>query len=219
MQLKTLGSFALVASAVIAAPALAVTGSLSTPSGSGLISGGGWTGGYMVAWDITQNMNGTWHYEYTLSTAAGGPLTPASSHAIFQLSENIEESDIFNFDGNFDDSEISTFGPHPSNPGFPTGESIYGIKIDFTDGGVTFIEFDSTRQPMWGDFYAKGGSSSFVYNTHLGVEVVNPNDYLGTPMNVTGAPLHKILVPDTIPAPSGLAVLGLAGLAAARRRR
>lgn len=203
-----------------ASSVLAVSGSLSTPAGSGLTSGGGWVSGYMVSWNITPNGNGTWHYEYTLSNASGGALTPENSHAIFQLSSDIEASDLLNFTGNFDEAEFGTFGPAPSNPGFPTGESIFGVKIDFTNGnGVTFIEFDSTRQPMWGDFYAKGGSSSFVYNTDLGVAVANPNDFLNPALDAGGNPLFKILVPDTIPAPGAAALLALAGLTACRRRR
>ncbi|MBX3386709.1 MAG: PEP-CTERM sorting domain-containing protein [Phycisphaeraceae bacterium] len=210
---------ALIAFASAVAPSLAVTGSLSTPAGSGLISGGGWAAGYMVSWDITPNGDGTWHYEYTLSNAAGGALSPASSHAIFQLSENIEESDLLNFGGNFDEAEFGTFGPSAGNPGFPTGESIYGVKIDFSGGGVTFIEFDSTRQPMWGDFYAKGGATSFVYNTDLGVPVANANDYWATPVDANNNPLFKILVPDTIPAPGSIALVALGGLMISRRRR
>lgn len=218
-------SLAVMAGAAIAssaATAHAYTGSLSTPAASGMVSGGNWSvsnGGFEIAWDVNQNPDGTWNYHYTLSRVAGAQLTPGASHAVFQLSSNITSEEIFNFGGNYGEAEFGTFGPHPSNPGFPTGLSIFGIKIDFAGSGVTTISFDSTRQPMWGDFYAKGGATSFVYNTDLGVPVANANDYWATPVDANNNPLFKILVPDTIPAPGSIALVALGGLMISRRRR
>lgn len=193
-------------------------GSLSSPSQ--LIVGGNWVdSGYVVSYEVTQNMNGTWHYEYSLRTLSGGGLTPNTSHFVLQLSENINpQTDLFNFSGPIADIEYGTFGPSPGNPGFPAGESIFGMKINTTNGVADF-SFDSVRAPMWGDFYAKG-ASDFAYNSDLGVFVANANDYLSPAMGALGQPLNKILVPDTvIPAPGAAALLGLGGLLAARRRR
>lgn len=202
------------------------SGSLTTPASGGVVGGGSYSHvpppanaeGFTIAWEVSQNMDGTWHYEYTMLDAAGGNLNPAVSHAIFQLSENITPGDLFNFGGNNQQITYGTFGPAPSNPGIPG--SIFGIKID-TDGmSPTVLSFDSNRQPMWGDFYTKGGSSSFAYNVSFGVAVANLNDYANPPVDASGAPLFKILVPDTIiPTPGSIALVGFAGLAMARRRR
>lgn len=198
--------------------ALGVVGSLSSPSE--LIVGGNWANtGYVVSYAVTQNGDGTWHYEYSLRTISGANLTPNTSHFIIQLSENINpQTDLFNFSGPISQVEYGTFGPAPSNPGFPTGESIFGMKINTTNGVADF-SFDSVRAPMWGDFYAKG-AQDFAYNSDLGVPVVNADDYLSPALSALGQPLNKILVPDTvIPAPGAAALLGLGGLLAARRRR
>ncbi|MBX3405095.1 MAG: hypothetical protein KF699_16930 [Phycisphaeraceae bacterium] len=198
--------------------ALGAVGSLSSPSE--LIVGGNWVNtGYVVSYEVTQNGDGTWHYEYSLRTISGGGLTPNTSHFIIQLSQNINpQTDLFNFTGPIADIEYGTFGPSPGNPGFPTGESIFGMKIN-TTSGVADFSFDSVRAPMWGDFYAKG-ANDFAYNSHLGVFVANADDYLSPALGAFGQPLNKILVPDTvIPAPGAAALLGLGGLLAARRRR
>ena len=100
--------------ALAALPANAITGFLSTPPTSGITSGGNYAptaDGYRIDYDITQNLDGTWHYEYDFSDAAGGSLAPAVSHIILQLSSNIMPSDLFNFGGDAGTQEFGPFGP------------------------------------------------------------------------------------------------------------
>lgn len=212
------------ASVVVAAlctcgTALGAVGSLSSPTG--LVVGGNWvTSGYVVSYEATQNVDFTWHYQYSLRTIAGGGLSPNTSHFILQLSSNIDpEVDLFNFSGPIQDIEFGTFGVSPGNPGFPAGESIFGMKINTTNGVADF-SFDSNRAPMWGDFYAKG-AQDFAYNRDLGVQVADPNAYDSPALGLQGQSLHKILVPDTVivPAPGAAALLALGGIVAIRRRR
>jgi hypothetical protein len=200
------------------------SGMLSTPGG--VTAGGNYAPppgghGYKITWDVTENDDGTWHYNYMMTREDGDCLIPEISHIIIQLSENIAEGDIFNVGGDIDPNSVTfgTFGEHPSNPGFPEDESIFGVKFDLL-GDLKFVFFDSNRAPMWGDFYSKGGSESFAYNNDLGVLVANPTDYLNPAVDDSGALLDKILVPDTrIPEPATLTLTTLLAATALRRRR
>jgi hypothetical protein len=191
-----------------------ITGALSTPGG--LITGGNWASGYKVTYsaEFIPSTN-LWHYIYTYTKPDGSPLTPATSHAIVGMSANATAANIFNVSGG--EWEVSTFSGGGSNPGMPG--NLYGIKNNMVDGTFS-VSFDSNRQPMWTDFYAKGGSSSFAYNSDFGVPVANPNDYTGIPVNGSGDPLNKILGPDTVvPEPQSFALLAIGGLAWLLRRK
>ena len=199
----------------------------STYLGGGLVGGGNWASdpdgeGFRIEWEITQGYSGLWHYRYTLLNESGGGLTPDASHSIFELSTNITSEDLFNFGGDIQFVEFGTFGEAPSNPEFPVNEDIFGVKFDLT-GDQRLIEFDSTRQPMWGDFYSKGGGGkhpSYVYNISLGTPVELPNSYLTLPMDANQNLLHKILVPDTVtPEPATVALLALGAVTLRKRRR
>lgn len=201
----------------------AVVGYLSTPDAGEIVAGGDWApapdgDGYRIDWEVSQNTDGSWHYEYWMSDANSGALKPATSHVILQLSENITSDDLYNFDGNVGNTEFGTFGEHPSNPGFPVGESIFGIKVELDDSQMHF-EFDSIRLPMWGDVYAQGGKTSYAYNMDLGDVVANPHAFNDTPVNGQGEPLSKILVPNMVPEPTSLALAVLGGMAFLRRRQ
>jgi hypothetical protein len=224
------GIVVLVAGIVAAAPiasASVIIGSLSTADG-GLIAGDQYVtppdgNGYMIAWEISPNYDLTWHYKYTMTTEAGDPLVPLVSHLIIQLSANIVPDDLTEIGGDVSSWEFNTYGPHPSNPGFPEGKSIFGVKFNM-GGAQTVVEFDANRKPMWGDLYSKGGRDSYIYNADLGVLVVNPDDYLGIPLDASGRELAKILTPDTIIVPEpgamtacGLGLLSILGIRLRRR--
>jgi hypothetical protein len=206
-----------------------LVGNLSTPTCEGLVSGGKtWSPngeGLTVYWDVSQNADGTWHYAYTFANGTGGSLKSQVSHFIISVSPTLTCSDVFNFTGDFGSKEIKEFGPHPSNPNFPDGQTMFGMKIDLNKKQTT-VAFDSTRAPMWGDFYAKGGGNpkNFAYNSDFGVQTINLYDCLNAPVDAQGNTLFKILVPDThkctdpIPEPATLAILSL-GLVCCRFKR
>jgi hypothetical protein len=208
--------------ACVAAPASAALfiGGVSVnpqQAGDGLmVVGGNWTSG-SLDWEVSDNPDGSWHYEYVFNVEP----SPETSHFILELSLGVTEADILNLTvtDSFGDVEVGVFGPAPGNPGIPG--SIFGIKIDETAGNPLTINFDIFRAPVWGDFYAKGGSTSFAYNAgFLAADPGNP------PVN--GSLLDHILRPDTIPTGgvpelSSLAAWGVclagAGLVAYRRNR
>jgi hypothetical protein len=115
------------------------------------------------------------------------------------------------------DLEWGTYSSaNPSNPGM--GGTIVGLKFDDTDfDSPGTISFTSSRAPVWGDFYIKGGSSSFIYNAGLANHASeNILDFIARP-NGTGTPTQQNDVPE--PATLGIVGAGLAALAVMRRRR
>jgi hypothetical protein len=202
-----------------------IVGSLSTPADEfGIVSGDDWAhppdgDGFVLSWVITENDDSSLHYKYTLTDVEGNPVTPSPSHMILELSKDIGEEDIFNYQG-VGMVEFGEFGPDPSNPGFPGGESIMGFKLDFA-GGDGVAEFDSVRFPQWSDFYGKGGTDSFAYNRDLGV-FMNPDDkqnFEVPAVDPDGNLLFKVLAPDTrVPEPTTLVLLAVGAGAFLRRR-
>jgi len=204
-----------------------LVGSLS--NADGLISGGKtWSStgeGLTVMYEVSQNTNGTWHYEYSFTAESGKSLKSQVSHFIISVSPTLTCSDVFNFTGDFRSNEIGTWSSNSSNPNFPDDQSMFGMKIDL-GGQQTSVSFDSVRAPMWGDFYAKGGGNpkNYAYNTDFGVQTLDLYDYVNGPVDMQGNGLSKILVPDTyanpIPEPATMAFLGLGfGCLMLRKRR
>lgn len=184
----------------------------SAPLGTGtrtessqLVTGGNYaldSDTFQIDWNITFG-SGFFTYQYTFS----GFDKPGISHIILMLSENCQEAtkqtECVQSVGTGFNTEFGTFGPAPSNPGFPSSQSIVGIKFNVTGDGKsgTILQFNSLRAPMWGNIYLKGGKDSFVYNLGL----ANPGS------NNTS---DFIPVPDTtsavIPEPSSVLLLGTA---------
>lgn len=202
-----------------------IGGSLSSPVDNGIYSGGEWGSnedGFQIKWTVTQNDDQSWHYKYDFFKANGDPLKKLISHFDFSLSDNITAGELYNFGSDIGEVTFGAFGPGPGSPGFPTGEYISGVKLDFTNNQAV-AEFDSTRQPMWGDFYTKGGISygdwNYAYNIDIGVGVANLHDFMGTPVDSFGNELSKMLVPNTVPEPTTICLFGIGALSFIHRKK
>jgi len=170
---------------------------------------------------VSQNVNGTWHYAYSLSV-----YRKEISHLTIETSPDFTAADISNVSGPFQNIEIKTHNPGPGNPAMPA--SIYGIKFDGMSGATVAVSFDSPRGPAWGDFYAKDGKTGGVDNTvwngnaagtvGLTLPDYDPDFNFYDPH---GPVNWHIVVPDhlAVPEPTAAVLLAAGALAILRRRR
>jgi hypothetical protein len=196
----------------LAAMAAPITGSLTTDPVAlnfGVVGNGSYShanGGFVINWNITP-ISGGYHYHYDFYRENGATITASEvSHIIFQVSDGTTSADFFNDVPDYaGPATYNSSSQGNSNPNMPN--SYWGIKFnDATDETINFyqVDFDSTRIPVLGNFYAKGGNTtSPVFGTAW-------NDYVNN---------KYIYVPDSVVVPIpgsllflGSGLLGLVGL-------
>jgi hypothetical protein len=194
---------------VSSAQAVLYSGSLSSQTGQ--IDGvGGWIdpGHTTIEWQVWDNPDFSWHYEYTLTV----PQSDVS-HFIIELSESATADHIFNLQGPFAGTEVKLHsGPSSGNPDMPG--DLFGIKFDGVTGTTVSLSFDAWRMPVWGDFYAKCGATPPNQAWNMGFLNTDPPDPPSS-----GTIDNHILVPDTyIPEPVTLLLLALGTVALKKKR-
>lgn len=169
------------------------------------------------SWTVTDTDTGLqagwWRYTYEWNATKPPGVSGGDglSHLIIELSPNITANE---YEFGSLSAEVKTHLELQGNPDLP--ESVYGAKIQ-TSGTQVVITFDSSRVPVWGDFYAKGGD---VYAYNAGFLAADP---LVAPAN--GSIDNHILRPDTVTVghlPDGgttLAFLGISMMGVASIRR
>jgi hypothetical protein len=232
-QILLIGVLVLGAGPILGSPiydtAAAFTGTRSV--GHGLINGGG--SGYddlTLNWSIAEKANSTFDYSYQIS----GFVSPVLSHFIIELSAdciaNAGANCVTNARvGSLTAASLAVFalgdwcygasgnvGVHcqgNSNVGLPG--DILGAEFTNLPGSTrVIITFNSTRAPVWGDVYLKGGQQ-YVYNLGNGWHTSdsNPLDFIARPDPEGAGPLSETPEPGSF----GLAGAALAFLAACVR--
>ena len=146
---------------------------------------------FTINWDITCDPGTSlWSYAYNLSSSE-----KAISHFILELTDSASASDII--DPRVNGQSVSFDGPTAwsggnSNPSMPA--DIYGIKFDCGGNSVTY-SFETLRDPVWGNFYAKDGNDTA--DPHNPLDVYAFNNALG----ITGFASDKKI--DFIARPNG----------------
>ena len=191
------------------------TGTLTwDAAGTQLVAADKWAGtGTSITYVVDDTTSpGYWHYKYILTVHSS--VGAGISHLNIETTPDFTAEKLLNSTWGGDTEVGLLLALH----GMPDG--MYGIKFDeLPDNGATFtVEFDSLRYPIWGDFFAKGGPSSYVHNAGFTSPDSDPDplDPWLNP-NVT----DHILVPNLheIPEPATLALLGLGGTVLLARRK
>ncbi len=172
-----------------------------------------------------QLSNILWTYEYSFV----GFKPRAVSHFIIEVSDDIESINSaetpFLFSGVEPGGAVALLDDYTL-----LGSSIHGVKFEGileSEGGTFTVQFVSSRIPVWGDFYAKGGGENggtleTAYNA--GFTNADPTDPAAD-----GSLEAHILRPDTssgyvaeVPEPGtliGLLSMSIVGAFACRLRR
>jgi hypothetical protein len=187
------------------------SGSITSSLGE-IITDGTWaTGEVTVSWDITGVYDADsdptdldyFHYEYTFTA----PVAPALSHFVLQVSPEFAAEDLFGL--LYGPGDLAAYGPD-------TFDGVWGVKFEdqFSSDLTQTWSFNSYREPMWGDFFAKAGSEiggqyGIAYNSGFGKDPydgTNLDDYA----YIARIDTHYVPTPGAVLL--GILGLGIAGL-------
>lgn len=145
------------------------TGSRTSAPGGGITATGPWdNGGFELSWNIADNQDGTYFYQYKITGLGGGQLTKDVKYWMLQLTPSIDWTGVFDNVGF--STEVDIFKKGKKNPGMPG--DLFGLK--FNDGTLE-VSFVTDYAPEWGSFYAridgkKRDNKDYAYNTGFGTD-------------------------------------------------
>jgi len=122
--------------------------------GEGITATGDWdNGGFELSWKITDEGDGTFEYEYQITSPDGDGLVEVLNYLILQLTPLDAD-----WTGIFDESaEVGDWVT-------PEG-ALFGVKFE---EGTLEVAFVSQYAPTWGSFYATDGEGLVAYNNDFG---------------------------------------------------
>jgi len=130
------------------------TGTRTSGEGGGITASGDWdNGGFELSWKITDEGNGTFEYEYQITSPDGDGLVEVLNYLILQLTPLDAD-----WTGIFDES--AEVGDWVTSEG-----ALFGVKFEEGTLEVTFV---SQYAPTWGSFYATDGEGLVAYNSDFG---------------------------------------------------
>lgn len=171
--------------------------------------------GFSISWEITQVGN-NYRYLYTFAAGDGEGGVPMDvSHLILQVSDTFTYSDFVEISAaTLKKDDLRTYSPAGkdinSNPNLPA--SIFGAKFELEETDdedeehKQYIEFVTTRAPMWGSFYVKSGNGTEAWNVGLETSSVGIEGFVAVPDTVTLIPEPALLQMGA------LAAFGVVGL-------
>jgi len=142
------------------------TGSRTSAPGGGITATGPWAdGGFELSWNIADNQDGTFFYQYKITGLGGGTLAKDVKYWMMQLTPTIDWTGVFD-DVGFS-TEVGRFKKGKKNPGMPG--DLFGLKFD---DGTLEVSFVTDYAPEWGSFYAqgKGKNGDDAYNIGFGTD-------------------------------------------------
>ncbi|MCL2700571.1 MAG: hypothetical protein FWE88_02625 [Phycisphaerae bacterium] len=199
------------------ASAVTYTGTLSVAGGT-LTGTGDWAAGpttfiYTVD-DVTTP--GFWHYEYVL-TVPPDVESGNIQHLIIGLTCGLSAGSLVNVNGDL--HKVEWFENKGDNKEMP--QDLYGADFQAIGEDLTLtVSFDTKSNPVWGDFFARGGQQNTIWNsgfTEFSVDPTLPPDDMGVCGFILRA--NGELPPPAIPEPMTMLTLGLAGVAISRTLR
>lgn len=196
--------------------------SRSTKEGGGITATQLWSGnkndGFMLSWQISQS-NGLYHYIYNVTDISGKSLDKKLSSFILQVGDAFTSKDYLDSKGvPVKDIVVSkytseNFGSLPGN--------LYGIYTE-NNSSTLKIDFYSTRAPVWGSFFADGGTNAskdvVAFNTGFTSSSTTPSTGNKEFTNYIARPgAENVAVPE----PTTMVIMGssLAAVYLARRKK
>lgn len=177
--------------------------------GSGLVGVGNYSqSAVSIGWNIVNNGNGTYNYEYTLS-GFDGIRGGGVSHFTLDISDNYDDETIMN--ATLNGSPISVGKVELGDFREPSNSPIFNIdgavKFDLgSSNGPLVYAFTSDRAPVWHFAFIKAGAGNFAYTAGLDNPLSDSIfDFIATP---NGSYDHEVPEPATALL-FGMSTLGL----------